>query len=73
MKSLFRAARNLLVVAASLSSLFAADQTTGAAFDRAAFPALKPEQPYDFRDVLVKDFNRSLRDPGAKALQPTVP
>jgi hypothetical protein len=67
MKSLFRVARNLLVVAASLSSLFAADQTIGAAFDRAAFPALKPEQPYDFRDVLVKDFNRSLRAPGAKA------
>ena len=67
MKSLCRAARNLLVVAASLSSLFAAGQTSGAAFDRAALPALTPEQPYDFRDVLVKDFNRSLRDPGAKA------
>jgi hypothetical protein len=36
-------------------------------FEQAAYPALPIEKPYDFREVMVKEFNRSWRVLGAKA------
>jgi hypothetical protein len=55
----------LLLILSSVSSHGQA--TSSQDFDRAAYPALPTEQLYDFRDVMVKEFNRSRRDPTAKA------
>jgi hypothetical protein len=41
--------------------------TSGNDFARAAYAALPTEALYDFRDVMVKEFDRSFRDPGATA------
>jgi hypothetical protein len=56
------------VLIASICPLAANDQaTSGREFEQTAYPALPTEELYDFRDVMVKEFNRSWRDPGSKA------
>src|ERR1700733_11433502 len=44
-----------------------AQATSSRDFEQAAYAALPTEALYDFREVMVKEFNRSWRDPGASA------
>lgn len=68
MKSPARPLRNLVFLSVSLPFLFAADRTTtGPDFDHIAWSTLPTEEPQGFRKVLIDDFDRSLRDPAAKA------
>ena len=54
------------VLVASILSLAAGGQTTSSReFEQAAYPALPTEEPYDFREVMVKEFNRSWRRSGS--------
>lgn len=64
----FKPLRCLFVLTASLWPLCAPGQTAAQAeFDQTAWAALPIEEPQDFREVLINDFNRSLREPAAKA------
>src|SRR5690348_12540363 len=68
MKSPVRFLRILLLLGASLPFLFGAERSAaGPEFDRIAWSALPTEESQAFRDVLIKDFDGSLRDPAAKA------
>jgi hypothetical protein len=56
-----------LLIASTFPLAANGQATSGREFEQAAYPALPIEKPYDFRDVMVKEFNRSWRLPGAKA------
>ena len=58
----------IFVSIAVISPLVACRQGTSAhEFAKTAYAALPIEQPYQFRESMVKDFDRSWRDPGAKS------
>jgi hypothetical protein len=56
----------ILVLTTSTFPLVANGQASSAGeFERVAYPALPIEKSYDFRDRMIREFDRSRRDPGA--------
>ena len=59
--------KGILVLVASVFQLVARGQGPSAReFEQTAYPAVAIEKSYDFRDRMIKEFDRSWRDPGAK-------
>jgi hypothetical protein len=57
----------LVSIAVTFPLVACRQETSTPEFEKTAYAALPIEQPYQFRESMAKEFDRSWRDPGAKA------